>query len=64
MNEIIFKKDKRKEEVGKQWQVLNSISFFPRKFLPVNSFQNFSCHYFLKSISDLSGFIGNLESKL
>ena len=35
----LFKKVKGKKEVGKQSQVFSSISFFPRTFLPSNSFQ-------------------------
>ena len=36
---VLKKKNKGKEEAGKQSQAFSSISFFPRRFLPVNSFQ-------------------------
>ena len=34
-----FLKNEAKEEIGKQSQAFDSIIFFPRLFLPVNSFQ-------------------------
>ena len=62
--ECTFKGDKATEEVGKQASVFKS--FFPKKFLSVNTFQklDFSYYYFLKNICDFLVSTGTLNNKL